>query len=580
MGHQIKYLKPRGDIFYYVRRLPKSVLSNPALHQEVFGGKDLYRVSLGTSDQDEALQRFQIAHAGFDEKLQRFSPSSQLGQFRHNAVPVSTPLSPELLAEIKQRVARGVSDRWLRKSIAAEISPDHADIFEDEVEWREQLASELKLYLTKPATEWTPGLPNIDEIAQEWITFRNIQLEHPENDLSLIKNAVRSGLLQGERSVDQILENGAGNVSDLAPARTFSAGPSLSTVFEGYLSVTTHRKTRLEASGAFKRFTELAGEILASDVDHKLVLAFCKSEASKVVGSKAAASIKRPISQATIKKKLSFIRSAFELAISRGEFDGFNPIGKINVGAFTHKAPVGVMPDKRPLRPTELAELFSHPWFTGCKDAKSINSRGEHRLDRMHYWVPVVAALTGMRAAEIAGLKISEIKIDDKFPHIEVRPNEFRSIKNGKTRLVPILDQLDELGFSDFVCRRQAAGDIRLFEDISPPGRAGVKNTDGTWANAKIFRSFNRSVIPKALSLAKEASSRQEVTFHSLRGSFKTMLSHHAHGISEHYILDVIGHAKPQLDKSYRPEISIENLYSALLNCRYQGFEFPRLPNP
>lgn len=133
--------------------------------------------------------------------------------------------------------------------------------------------------------------------------------------------------------------------------------------------------------------------------------------------------------------------------------------------AFAKTANKAIMPDKRRLQISELNAIFAHPWFTGCRSATETNKPGQFRLTGAEFWVPIVALFTGCRAAELGGLKVSEVMMEGPCPHLIIRDNEYRRTKSKRTRRVPVLDALIAMGFPAYVHRIRAGGHDRLFPD-------------------------------------------------------------------------------------------------------------------
>lgn len=116
----------------------------------------------------------------------------------------------------------------------------------------------------------------------------------------------------------------------------------------------------------------------------------------------------------------------------------------------------------------------------------------------MWYWGPVLALLTGCRASEVGGLLLSEIKADHQYPHLIIQNNELRTTKGGYSRKVPIIDQLVELGFLQFVEHKRKAGARRLFDDWTIPSiKPG--HVDKPISNGPMVRSFNTTLLPQVL---------------------------------------------------------------------------------
>lgn len=91
------------------------------------------------------------------------------------------------------------------------------------------------------------------------------------------------------------------------------------------------------------------------------VLRFCEHEGAKTIGGGSRHSIKRPMSSATLKKKVGLLRAAFNRAIKRGTFDGANPFAGVDVSVFTTPQPAALMPEKRPFELEELQCIFAYP---------------------------------------------------------------------------------------------------------------------------------------------------------------------------------------------------------------------------
>lgn len=73
---------------------------------------------------------------------------------------------------------------------------------------------------------------------------------------------------------------------------------------------------------------------------------------------------------------------------------------------------------------------------------------------------------------------------------------------------------------------------------------------------------------------------RREVTFHSFRDAFKTMLGLSNYRLPPNYKHEVIGHAKFALDQRHVGEIPVDETYPAVRACRYEGLALPPPPAP
>ncbi|RYG40732.1 hypothetical protein EON79_22095 [bacterium] len=135
------------------------------------------------------------------------------------------------------------------------------------------------------------------------------------------------------------------------------------------------------------------------------------------------------------------------------------------------------------------------------------------------------------------------------------------------------------MGFREYVERIAATGADRLFPDWESPKRTGdFDRDDAAWSNGRVIRAFNRTVIPAVLKDHLVDGARRAVTFHSLRGSLKSMLTHDGRNVNLNVINEVIGHAKSEMDQSYVGSIPISKTYPAIRSCRYEGLTLPSAP--
>ncbi|MGH3711733.1 MAG: hypothetical protein ACRDRQ_27380 [Pseudonocardiaceae bacterium] len=213
--------------------------------------------------------------------------------------------------------------------------------------------------------------------------------------MAALRSAIRKGMLAGERRVDDLLRNGAGS---LMQPEEHASYPKLQEVIDVYIASKDRPSTIAEIREVGSALVALVGNVSVADVKSSHIRNFLKGQAARQVGGKDPHSVARPLSPATLQKKLALIRAAFAYSIERDELQVANPASGINVTAFAQTVSAAAMPDKRPFSLGELQKVFAHPWFTGCASVRDIYAPGSHRLDGMHYWVLVVAALTGMRA--------------------------------------------------------------------------------------------------------------------------------------------------------------------------------------
>lgn len=574
---QVQHLSIRRGVYYYARRVPNEVLDRPTMHEAIFDGKAMYRVSLRTKDSSLAFQRFQQEDARFRAKValaigSRVSEPVISSEMGSGGVP--RQLTAGILNQVEADFAEAAFRRWRRLHAVAELGEREREEFQREVDLREQEAESIRAILIDGEVARDPRLPDIAEAAARVAIENNLDVDSADA-MAVLRSAVRKGMLAGERRVDGLLRSGEGAL--VQPED--SSLPKLQEVIDVYMASKDRPRTVAEIREVGSALVALVGNVSVADVKSSHIRNFLKGQAARQVGGKDPKSVVRPLSPATLQKKLALIRAAFAFSIERDELPIANPASGIDVSAFAQTVSTAAMPDKRPFSLGELQKVFAHPWFTGCVSVRDIYAPGSHRLDGMHFWVPVVAALTGMRAGELGGLKVDEIAFDDQYPHIVVQSNEFRPTKTGKSRRVPILDALADIGFCDWVESARKSGRERLFDDWLPPRKAAFKAGEASWSNGAVIRAFNRNVVPTALGKAPDGRVRLDVTFHSFRGAFKSMLGLQRHGLPTNFINEVIGHAKSALDERYVGVIPIEETYPAVRACGYSGLTLPRLPS-
>jgi integrase len=445
------------------------------------------------------------------------------------------------------------------------------------VEKREGDAEQLRAILEDRALSGDPRLPDLEESVDRLIKDERLDAPIGSNVYAFLMRAVREGELRGQRDIDAILSGNSSAIPKERPTSRRPSAPKISEIMNAYVGQLRAPRTIREAKEAGSSFVSVVGDLPLDEISRSEVLEYCKAEGARIVGGKTRGSISRPMSASTLKKKVGLIRAAINHAIQTGAYDDANPAVKIDPRHFTKPVPKSVMPDKRPFSVHELQQLVAHPWFTGCESNTRIHQPGNHRLDGMHYWVPILAIYTGCRAGELGGIRVSEVRLDERHPHIVIKDNQYRTTKGSYRRNVPVLDALIRLGFDKFVRRIEAAGHDRLFHDWKPPaGRIEAGAT--AWSNASLIRAFNRTVIPQQLGSILAPGVRQEVTFHSFRGAFKTLLGRSEYNIPDNYKHEVIGHAKSALDKRYVQEIPLADTYPAIKACAYDGLVLPPAP--
>lgn len=583
----IKYVRKRGDVFIYERRVPTKIVRDTEAWQNHFGSKRLWRRSLKTKESGSAFySAAEAVHSDYERRTREALRQMSKGAIIETISPQAASLvrftrqvtqhDLEMLEADRRRMeAQPLEQFYLR----GESSPGHAEAFADLLEQYEQDGSERRKAIVTQGFEdpKRPWLPSPIRDAREAIEALGLNAPEGSIEFGAVVAAIRRGYLAGAHDVTEML---SGRMTPRAPARKAAKAQLFSDAVAAYLN---HKnlatRTAREVQTSRDEFIALVGDKPLDALTKADFENFVEFRANRVVGGKARDAVARPASASTVGKVLTLLRAAIGHAIDRREFAGPNPALGIKIDAYIKQPDKAVMPDKRPLKVGEINKLLEHPWFVGCagKTPTLSHRPGKHRLDGAEYWAPITAIFTGCRVSELGGLRVAETLIDDPNPHFVIRDNEYRTTKGGYSRDVPILDALLELGFADYVKRVKDSGADRLFPDWEAPS---TKNGDQAWFNSRLVKAWNRTIIPARLGDSMIRGARRDVTFHSFRGAFKMMLQSSRYGLHPNIINEVVGHAKDQLDQRYIGKIPIEDSYPAIRACRYEGLILPPPPTP
>ena len=119
----------------------------------------------------------------------------------------------------------------------------------------------------------------------------------------------------------------------------------------------------------------------------------------------------------TVKRVFSSIRAIINLAIAEEGLDCSNAFAR------TYFPDDDNAQSRQPISIQDIKKVQSL-----CKD-----------IDDEMRWLIALISDTGMRLGEAAGLLKEDIKLDDRIPHINLRPHPWRSLKTkGSQRLIPL----------------------------------------------------------------------------------------------------------------------------------------------
>lgn len=230
------------------------------------------------------------------------------------------------------------------------------------------------------------------------------------------------------------------------------------------------------------------------------------------------------LSDATIHRNLNYIGQI----VTKGASEGYHSLTLIDISSLRPRKSQRDRDVRVAYTEADVQAIFRHPVWQGRSRRNSWDQPGEVIVPDGLYWLPVIAALTGARRAEIAGLMPDEIALVDGVPTIRIKPNKIRGLKTlASTRDVPLHPQLVDLGLLEQAQRLVAEGAGMLFADQRTP--KNVKLGD------KIDYKFRR-IKEQQLGGPSERKS-----FHSFRHYVTTRLTHMG-TVPERVIKDILGH--------------------------------------
>jgi integrase len=164
--------------------------------------------------------------------------------------------------------------------------------------------------------------------------------------------------------------------------------------------------------------------------------------------------------------------------------------------------------------------------------------------NQSRYWVPTIAAYSGMRLTEICQLYLNDLVQKNEIWCFDINEKEDKRLKTENSRrLLPIHDKLIEQGLLELVNELQLQGNERLFPELHKEKYNGYGRQMSKW-----FTAFNR----------KHITQDPLKTFHSIRHAIANELKQC--GVETELISELLGHqvssiAISRYGKPYRPDI-------------------------
>jgi integrase len=153
----------------------------------------------------------------------------------------------------------------------------------------------------------------------------------------------------------------------------------------------------------------------------------------------------------------------------------------------------------------ELNRIFRLPIFAGCREGEieaGLFKAGDVQVRDDRFWMPLLLLFTGARSSEIAGLEVADVDPDHEVPHLLIRVNSVRRLKNKHSkRMVPVHPRLIDMGFLDFAREQIASGGVQFFplavQEFYNEKVTGTRQKKSL-SSCSIMRQFNRTLLEHA----------------------------------------------------------------------------------
>ncbi|QTE96363.1 site-specific integrase [Shewanella algae] len=229
------------------------------------------------------------------------------------------------------------------------------------------------------------------------------------------------------------------------------------------------------------------------------------------------------VSTTTANNHMNRLREFFRWAVSMGYLKS-NPMPDDNLPA----PRVSKQAKRDPIKDEEAKIVFSQPLYSELIGFRKLKSRKIENAS--HFWLPLIAAYSGMRVGEIAQLYVCDIKkIKEVWCFVVQQTTEHHFLKTpNAVRAIPIHKELIRLGLLQFVDYIRQRGGERLFNNYTLE-KGKYNDKAGQW-----YRDHFRSDI----------GIRNDATLHGYRHSVKDKLSRMT--VNPEHVARLIGHAASQ----------------------------------
>ncbi|MGH0004175.1 site-specific integrase [Pseudovibrio ascidiaceicola] len=223
--------------------------------------------------------------------------------------------------------------------------------------------------------------------------------------------------------------------------------------------------------------------------------------------------------------------------------------------------------DRNPFESDTITKIFDYPFFIGCKSDARRHIAGDIVVHDSQFWVPIIAAHSGMRRSEITGLNLSDVRCSEGIHYFNIEENEHRGLKNKQSkRLVPIHQAILKLGFLDYIKELKARGFSNLFPELHL-----IYKDSGT--GEAFSKSGWNAAIPKIIPDHTE----KKLCFHSFRHSVITAL--HRLKVDPSVCKNIAGHLGEDVhEERYLETAELQVLAEAISKLPSYVGDLPKRP--
>ncbi len=506
----------RGGAYSLRRRIPNDLLST-------YGGRKEVVKALGTNDREEAKRLHALAWVALDQEFEahrsrhdeQVATASQGNPSRVISPITGEPISPSVIAlvhldNLRSRRDKAAKEGWL-------------------VRFNRESKEALVLYQA----------------------MLDGDVSSSGEDLRVIEGK-RNGLrafLTGEGSMGLAVRRRTlvptGEAENQLRARTTTTWDQL--VRKWAAERQPEAKTHKAHQAIANEFKALVGDFPVEQLTKRHGLAFKDGLVAKGV---TPANLKTKLSRAKTLVNYGYDNDLVGVRI----MDGL-------------RAPKSKSAGRKPYSDDALEKLFSGPVHS--KGWRPVQGRGE-----ASYWLPLIAAYSGARLEEIAGLRTSDVAAlalsqgsaadTGWFFKIESRPESNRRLKTHQSeRETPVHPELIRLGIIRYAQSLAASGEVYLFPRLTPQASGRRANKWGEW-----FGHYRKVTC---------GIDDTRIDFHSFRHTFKDACREA--NIPEGLQRQMMGHEAKDVADGYGSGYSRRATTEAIAKVKIVGMPFIKPQN-